>query len=137
MIDIIGTLRRLVTSAAAILVDTARLAGTEATGTHAHADNTNWQNVATITTGTRHKLHAILMDFVNLTQNTNMRIQIEIDGATARTIWQDAWLVTDDDGILIDIPRAINTDFTLDIQSQVAEGAAKDVLYNIIYEEME
>ena len=127
MIDIIGAIRWIVT----------RLTGGETAGTHAHANNLNWQNVATITTTARIKIHAIYLDMVNLTQATNMRIQVEIDGATPRTIWQDTWAVADDDGVLIDIPRGINTDCTIDIQSVVLEGAARDVPYNLIYEEME
>ena len=114
-----------------------KLAGTETTGTLAKVDNLAWQNVATIATGARHKIQAILLDMVNLTQNTNMRIQIEIDGANPRTVWGDTWLVAGDDGVLINVPRGINTDLTLDIQSTVLEGAVRNVPYNIIYEEME
>jgi hypothetical protein len=114
-----------------------RLAGLEVAGTHAHANNLNWQNVVTITTDLRHKVYAVWLDFVNLTQNMNMRMQYEVDGATARTFWQDTWLTTEDDGVLINIPRGIAHDLTLDLQSAVLEGAARDIPYQVIYEEME
>lgn len=121
----------------AIKEQTDKLAGLEAAGTHSHANNLNWQNVVTITTTARHKVHAIWLDMVNLTQNTNMRMQYEIDGANPRIFWQDDWLVADDDGVLINVPRAIADNLTLDIQSQVLEGAARDIPYKVIYEEME
>jgi hypothetical protein len=114
-----------------------RLAGEEDAGTHSHANNVNWQNVITITTDLRHKVQAVWLDFVNLTQNMNLRMQYEIDGANARTFWTDTWLTTEEDGVLVNVPRGIAHNLTLDLQSAVLEGAARDIPYQVIYEEME
>lgn len=127
MIDLIGRLNRILS----------RQAGGETPGTHAHADNLNWQVVATIATTTRIKIHAIWLDFVNLTQNMNMRLSYTVDGTTPRIFWTDTWLATDEDGVLINIPRAIANDLTLEVQSAVAEGAIRNIPYEIITEDME
>jgi len=114
-----------------------KLTGLEGVGTHSHVNNLNWQDVVAITTGARHKVHAVWLDFFNLTQNMNMRMEYEVDGANPRVFWTDTWLVTEEDGVLINVPRAIAHNFTLGLQSAVLEGAARDIPYEVIYEEME
>lgn len=120
-----------------VKTQTDRLAGGETTGTHAHANNVNWQTVFTITTTTRIKVHAIWLDFINLTQNMNMRLSYQVDGTNFRIFWSSTWLSTDVDGVLINVPRAIANDLRLELQSAVAEGAIRNIPYEIITEDME
>jgi len=114
-----------------------RLAGGEVSATHSHANNVNWQSVFTISTIYRMKIHAIWLDFVNLTQDMNMRLSYTIDGTNARIFWADTWLVAENDGVLVDVPRAIANDLLLELQSAVVEGLARDIPYAIITETME
>lgn len=108
------------------------LLGAESKGIHSHVNNLNWQEVVTISTTRRGKVLAIWLDFVNLTQNMNMRLRYKIDGTNFRPFWSDTWLVASDDGVLINVPRGISNDLELSLQSAVLEGAARDIPYEVI-----
>ena len=125
------------TEIADIKTQTDKLVGAESADTHAHANDLNWQVYFTLATAARKKVLAIWLDFNLLAQNMNMRLQYQIDGANLRTFWTDTWLTTDEVGVLINIPRGINGDLVLSCQSAVLQGAAIDVPYCIIYQDME
>ena len=129
------TLHNKLTAVRAALLD--QFVGAESAGIHAHANDLNWQAYFTLATAARKKVLAIWLDFNLLVQDMNMRLQYKIDGATLRTFWTDTWVTTDEDGVLINVPRGINGDLVLACQSVVLQGAAINVPYCIIYQDME
>ena len=95
------------------------------------------EGVLELTTAARKKVLAIWLDFNNLTQNMNMRLSYKIDGVNYRAFWTDTWETTEEDGALINVPRAITNDLKLELQSDALEGAARDIPYSLIYQDME
>lgn len=120
-----------------------KLAGAVTAGVHAHVDNLLWQAVFAMNPLTnRRKIHSIWMDFVNFAgalQTVTYRVSYMVDGATYRIFDTNAaapWAIAMEDGVLIAVNSAIDHPFLLEIQKSVAEGAARNVPYEVIYEEM-
>lgn len=119
------------------------LAGVSLPGVHAHADDLLWQQVFEFNPLTnRRKVHSIWMDFVNFAaalQTVAYRLSYQIDGVNYRIFDTNAaapWTIAMDDGVLIAVNSAIDHPFRLEIQKTVAEGAPRNVPYEIIYEDM-
>lgn len=128
--------------AVAIQTQTDRLAGGETVGTHVHANNVAWQTVVTIDpAGLRRKAHSIWLNFVNLTQNTIYRLSYNYGGLGVYVPFDSnaagPWTPAMDDGVLIDFRAVIGYGVRLEIQSQVLEGAPRDVPYEVYWENME
>jgi hypothetical protein len=125
---------------ALIKAQTDKLAGVTGSGVHVHANNLLAQIVFEWTPlAARRKVHSIWLDFVNLTQNTVYLLSSKIDAVNYRVFDTNAaapWTPAMDDGVLIAVNAAIDTDFKLEIQSQVLEGAGRNVPYRVIYEDM-
>jgi len=119
----------------------AKLAGWEVKGTHAHANNLNWQTVFTLTTTTRKKVHSIWLYFANLTQNMVYRLSYNFGGLGVYVPFDSnaavPWTPADDDGVLIACNCAIGNNLRLELQSQVLEGAARNIPYEVYAEDME
>jgi len=119
-----------------------KLAGVSLPGTHAHADDLLWQTVLTLSPTGRRKVHSIWLDFVNFAaalQTVTYRLSYQVDGATYRIFDSNAaapWTIAMDDGVLIALESCIDHPLRLEIQKTVAEGAARDVPYEVIYEDM-
>jgi len=124
----------LITAARATILD--NQAGGTTSGTYSLPNDVADNTAITIALATRRKIHNIYLDLVNLVQNCTIRIKNEIDGATARTLDTVAWTTADDDGIII-AGFVTDTDTTVTIQSAVAQGAAKDIPYRVIWEQMQ
>ena len=118
-----------------------RLAGGETVATHNHANNVAWQTVVTINpAGLRRKIHSIWLNFVNLTQNTIYRLSYNYGGLGYEVFDSNAaapWTPAMDNGVIIAVNSVIAHEFRLEIQSQVLEGAARDVPYEVYWEDME
>jgi len=76
---------------------------TETTGTFVY-DETNAaeQTAFTITIADRSVIGSIWLDLVNVTQNTTISVYHQIDGTNYRKFQENAWVVADDDGVLIE-----------------------------------
>lgn len=118
------------------------LQGVSVSGVHAHVDNLLWQTVLTLSPAGRRKVHSIWLDFVNFAgalQTITYRLSYMVDGATYRIFDTNAaapWAIAMEDGVLIAVNSAIDHPFLLEIQKSVAEGADRNVPYEVIYEEM-
>lgn len=118
-----------------------KLAGGETVATHSHQNNVNWQTVVTIDPGgLRRKVHSIWLNFVNLTQNTVWRLSYNFGGLGYEVFNSNAalpWTPAMDNGVLLDVRTVIAHELILEIQSQVLEGAARNIPYEIYWENME
>jgi hypothetical protein len=118
------------------------LSGASISGTHAHADDLLWQTVFTMTPTGRRKVHSIWLDFVNFAaalQTVTYRLSYQVDGTNYRIFDSNAaapWTIATDDGVLIALESSIDHPLRLELQKSVAEGAARNVPYEIIYEDM-
>lgn len=63
--------------------------------------NAGEQTLLTITIFPRMLVGGIWLDFVNVTQNTTIRVKHQIDGTNYRTFETDNWTIAMDDGVLI------------------------------------
>ena len=120
-----------------------RLAGAATAGVHAHADDLLWQQVFEYNPlANRRKIHSIWLDFVNFAaalQTVTYRLSYQVDGVNYRIFDNNAaapWTIAMDDGVLIAVNSAIDHPFRLEIQKTVAEGAPRNVPYEVIYEDM-
>ncbi|MBA7675474.1 hypothetical protein ES703_83709 [subsurface metagenome] len=120
-----------------IKTQTDKLAGLTTLDTFTYLDAGGEQAVFTITTTTRKKLHGFFLDFVNLTQDSTVRVKVKIDGTNYRTIESLPWSTSDDEGVYFAKPIAINSDLQVTMQEAVDEGADRNVPYRIILEDME
>lgn len=59
------------------------------------------QTMVTLTISARAIIGGIWIDMVNVTQDTTIRVKHQIDGANYRTFETNAWVTTDEDGVLI------------------------------------
>ena len=60
------------------------------------------QTAFTLTIAARAVIGGIWLDLVNVTQNTTVRVYHQIDGTNYREFQENAWVVADSDGVLID-----------------------------------
>ena len=60
------------------------------------------QELDAFTVSGRTTINSIWLDMVNVTQDTTIRLYHEIDGSNSRLFQENAWVVADDDGVLID-----------------------------------
>ncbi|MDP2323651.1 MAG: hypothetical protein Q8N51_06430 [Gammaproteobacteria bacterium] len=129
------------TDIAAIITATNKLAGAELDAVHAHADDLLWQPVFEMNPlTTRRKIRSIWLDFVNLTQSMNYRLRYQVDAVNYRTFDSNVaapWTIAMDDGVLIECNFVVAHPLILELQSVIAEGAARNIPYNVYYEEME
>ena len=76
---------------------------TQATGTFSFDETSALeQTLATITITFRSMIGGIWLDFVNVTQNVTISIYHQIDGVNYRKFQENAWVIADDDGVLLD-----------------------------------
>ena len=120
-----------------------KLRGDATPGVHLHTDDLLWQQVFEFNPLTnRRKVHSIWMDFVNFAgalQTVTYRLSYMVDGVNYRIFDTNAaapWLLAMEDGVIIAVNAAIDHPFLLEIQKTVAEGADRNVPYEVIYEEM-
>ena len=145
MIDLIGELRRIMNmdvnetfdpatdSLEALALAIATHVGlVSVPGTHAHANNIGEQWAITIPAPADVSVvETIYLDLVALTQNADIRVYYQIDGANYRVIETFNWTVGMDDGVYfrnIGISNAI----WVTLQSTVLEGAVRDVPWEYI-----
>ena len=75
---------------------------TQATGTFVFNEaDAGDQTAFTLAITARSKIGGIWLDMVNVTQDTTIRVKHQIDGANYRTFETNAWVTTDEDGVLI------------------------------------
>ena len=110
----------------------------EVTGTYSYLDAGAEQTILEQTITTRREIKSIWIDTVNLTQNGTLKIYHKIDSINYReaTALQKAFTVATDDGIWIE-PFTVNNDWKITWTESVDENAARDILYNVIYQELE
>lgn len=60
------------------------------------------QTVTTIPITARTAITSLWFDLVNVTQDTTIALLHQIDGTNYRQFQENAWIVADDDGVLID-----------------------------------
>lgn len=106
--------------------------------TYSHPSGTTEQTVFTFTPTGISKVTGIWLDLVNLTQNSTIRVRYTIDGTNFRTFQTIVWTTGMDDGVLINGNLPVNTSYSLrvTIQSAVAEGASRDIVYEFFREHL-
>ncbi len=119
------------------------LSGVSLAGVHAHADDLLWQQVFEFNPlAVRRKVQSIWMDFANFAgalQTVTYRLSYMVDGVNFRIFDTNAaapWTIAADDGVLIALLAVVDHPLRLEIQKSVAEGAARNVPYEVIYENM-
>jgi len=81
------------------------------------------------------RLNTIWLDLVNLTQNTDIRLYHQIDGANYRVFETFNWTVGMDDGVYFrNVSIATGRNLQLTIQETADEGADRDIPYYYAYE---
>jgi hypothetical protein len=145
MIDHLGELRRIMNMNAAETYNPATdsleaIANAIATitalvsvpGTHAHANNIGEQVAITIPAPANVSVvETIYLDLVNLTQNADIRIYYQIDGANYRVIETFNWTVGMDDGVYFR-NIGISNPVQVTVQSTALEGAVRDIPWEYI-----
>jgi hypothetical protein len=145
MIDLLGEFRRIMNMSAAETYDPATdsleaIANAIAThiglvsvpGTHAHANNVGEQIAITIPAPADVSVvETIYLDLVNLTQNADIRVYYQIDGAIYTVIETFNWTVGMDDGVYFR-NVGISHPVQVTLQSTVLEGAIRDVPWEYI-----
>lgn len=117
----------------------------EYNGTYSHPNGVAEDTLYTYTmaAGEPYEVKAFWLDMINCTQNTTVRLKTRVDGVNYRTFQTYAWTVGDDPilyfpaialgGLRYDFDFA---HFRITVQSALAEGAARDMYYRIIYGEI-
>lgn len=109
---------------------------TEIADTHAHANNVAEQDVFEYNLNDAY-VESIWLDCVNLTQTTTFRVYYKIDAANQRHFETVVWNPADPDGLLIRCNFGIDgghaDDLKLTCQSTVAEGAVRNIPFELIY----
>ena len=82
------------------------------------------------------KVNTIWLNLVNLTQNTDIRLYHQIEGAAAYTVFETFnWTVGMDDGVYFrNIALATGRNLQLTVQETADEGADRDIPYYYAYE---
>ena len=110
----------------------------DSSGSFSYLDAGGEQVVVKITTTTRKTIQGIWLDLVNMTQNGTIKLYYKIDGATYREFDSFAFTVlTDSDGIYINLNMGITNDFEVRYTEGAEEGAARAIPYSIIYDTKE
>lgn len=78
----------------------------------------------------------LFLDLTTLTQNATIRVKVAIDGANLRTIEALSWTTAMDDGVYFDLESS-NINFSVTLQSGIAEGVARDIPVRVVFEQME
>jgi hypothetical protein len=111
-------------------------------GTHVHADDLLWQVVFQFNpVADALKVRSIWMDFVNFAaalQTVTYRLSYMIDGVNYRIFDTNAaapWTIAMNDGLLIAAECTIDHPFMLEIQKSVAEGAPRNVPWEVMYDQ--
>lgn len=97
-------------------------------GVHVHADNIAEQQVFIYPFTRPTEIDTIYLDLFTLTQNADIRVKHQIDGANLRTIETFNWTVGMDDGVYFR-KIAVDDDLEVTIQSTALEGAPRNVPY--------
>ena len=82
------------------------------------------------------KVNTIWLNLVNLTQNTDIRLSHQIEGAAAYTVFETFnWTVGMDDGVYFrNVALATGRNLQLTIQETADEGADRNIPYYYAYE---
>ncbi len=77
----------------------------------------------------------IILDLVNMTQNGTVKLYSKIDGTNYREIKSYSFTVlTDSDGLIIDLKIPINKTFKITYSEGIDEGADRIIPYNYVLE---
>lgn len=79
----------------------------------------------------RTKVNSIWIDMVNVTENVDIRLYHEIDGTTERLFQENAWVVADDDGVLID-GFTVSGDFRIVLICGGGGAGNVDIPYTVV-----
>jgi len=109
----------------------------EITGTLSYLDAGGEQTILEQTISTRRRIDSIWLDAVNMTQNGTIIFYHKIDASNYREFDRHEFTVaTDSDGILID-GFTVNNDWKMSWTEGADEGAARNLPYNVIWQELE
>lgn len=104
----------------------------ETAGTFSYDETSAAEQTAfTITSATRATVGAILLDMVNVTQDTTIRVYEQIDGTNYRAFQENGWLTTDDDGVMID-GFTTYRNFRVTLQCGGGGAGSVDVPYAVV-----
>lgn len=109
-------------------------ASAESKGTYPLLNNVNEQDVVVLSPTKRYVIWGVLLDLVNITQTGVIRFYSMIDGVNYREI--DAMpydSAVDSDGVFWDQTVGATDPFKVTYQSNVLEGAPRNIPYSIVY----
>lgn len=116
----------------------------DSSGTFSYLDAGGEQDVIAISNSTRKIIYGVWLDLSNMTQNGTVKLYYKIDGTNYRqvnmrgTVQSYAFTVaTGVDGLYINLTFAITNDFKITYTEGADEGAARDILYSVIYRTIE
>jgi hypothetical protein len=105
------------------------------TGTYAYTDAGGEQTIYEFVNTTRKIIYGIWLDLVNMTQNGTVKIYYKIDGSNYREVDSISFTVlTDSDGMYLDVNMGITNDFKITYTEGSNEGASRNIPYSIVYE---
>lgn len=106
------------------------------TGSFSLTSSTDETTAITFAPTQNNIVKGIWLDFTNMTQTLTVRAKYQIDGTNLRTFYEDTWTTADPDGYLISGDIPVDDTLTVTLQSTIAEGASRDIPYQIWYEGM-
>ena len=105
-------------------------------GTYSHPNGTTEGNAVTITLTKITEIKDAMLDLVNLTKNTTIKVYVKIDGTNYRLVDTYFWTTADADGLILTLPTH-NHDIKITLKSSESEGASRNVPFSYVREEKE
>ena len=107
-------------------------------GTYSYLDAGGEQTIVELTPTKRITVTGVWLDLVNMTKNGTIKAYYKIDGSNYREYDSASFLVAyDPDGLLMAVPFTVDADWKLTYEETADEGAARDILYQVFWDEKE
>lgn len=107
-------------------------------GTFSYLDAGGEQTVIELVITDRKIIQGAWLDMVNLTQDGTVKCYYKVDGANYREVSSEAFTVaTDSDGWYIDLNMGVSDDFKITYTEGADEGAARNIPYAIVWQEIQ
>jgi len=120
---------------ATITTLTTQTSSNDSSGTFSYLDAGGEQDVVELTITKRTIVHGVWLDFDNITQPGTVGVYYKVDGSNYReVVFYEFNPATDEVGYYINLNMGITNNLKITYEESVDEGAARDIVYSIIYE---
>lgn len=110
----------------------------DSSGIFSYLDAGGEQTITELSIIKRKIIQGIWLDLVNITQNGTIKLYYKIDGSNYREVDSFDFVVAEDpDGVYINLNMGITNDIKITYTEGAEEGAARNIPYSIIYQDIE